>query len=45
MTNVLDSGRIVSEFELHSCYYIPFGTNTLVKGTDTLIPPTQLWVK
>ena len=34
----------VSEFKLHSRYYIHFRTNTLEKGMNLLILP-QLWVK
>ena len=30
-------GLVVSEFELQSRYYVHFQTNTLGKGTDSLI--------
>ena len=42
MVQVLDCSLEVSEFKLHSCYYVHFRTITLRKGIN---PPTQLWVK
>ena len=41
VANVLDCD-VVSEFELQSCDYIHFRTNTLGKGMNSLIPPQQL---
>ena len=41
MVKHLDSGIVVSEFELQSCYYVHFWTNTLGKGMN----PVILWVK
>ena len=41
MAKVLDYGIIVSEFELQSCDYIHFRTNTLGKGMNPLIFPTM----
>ena len=38
MAKVLDCGLKVSNFERQLCYYIPFLTNTLEKGMNTLIP-------
>ena len=38
MANVLDNDIEVSEFELHTHYYIHFWTNTLEKGVNPLIP-------
>ena len=38
MANVLDCNIVVSEFEPQSCYYVHFGTNTLGKGINSLIP-------
>ena len=38
MVKALDSRIVVSEFELHSHYYINFRTNTLGKGMNPLIP-------
>ena len=37
MVNALDCKIVVSEFELQSCYYVHFGTNTLGKGMNLLI--------
>ena len=37
MAKVLDNGPEVSEFELQSCYYVYFQTNTQGKGIKTLI--------
>ena len=39
VANVLDCDIVVSEFELQSCYYFPFQTNTLAKDMNSLIPP------
>ena len=36
MTKVLDSGLVVSEFELHSCYYVHFLIDTFEKGMNAL---------
>ena len=41
MIKVLDCGIVVSEFELQSCYYIHFRTNTLGKGMSPLILPAM----
>ena len=41
MVKALDSGIVVSEFELQSCYYAPFRTNTLRKGMNSLIFPAM----
>ena len=37
MFKALDFGIVVREFELQSCNYIHFWTNTLWKGMNTLI--------
>ena len=37
MVKAIDCGIVVSEFELQSCYYIHFWTNTLGKGMNPLI--------
>ena len=37
MAKVLNCNKLVSEFELHSRYYVHFRTNALVKGMKTLI--------
>ena len=42
MANVLDFNIRVSEFELHSRYYVHFQTNALGKGMNTLIS-TAFW--
>ena len=34
---MLDWGIVASEFELESSYYVPFRTNTLGKGMNSLI--------
>ena len=39
--NVLDCSNIVSEFELHSRYYVHFETNTLWKYMNPLICPLK----
>ena len=36
---VLVCDIVVSEFELQSCYYVHFRTDTLGKGMNPLIPP------
>ena len=41
MVNAMDCGIVVSEFELQSCYYVNFRTNTLGKGMNSLILPTM----
>ena len=38
VVNVLECDIIVSKFELQSCYYIHFWTNTLGKGMNTIYP-------
>ena len=40
MAKVLVYGLEVSEFELHSCYYVHFRNNTLGKGTEPPYPPS-----
>ena len=37
MAKVLDCGLEVSEFELQSCYYVHFRTNTFEKAMNPLI--------
>ena len=37
MAKVLDCGLEVSEFKLHSHYYIPFWTNAFEKAMNSLI--------
>ena len=37
VVNVLGWGIVVSEFELQSCYYVHFRTNTLGKGMNPLV--------
>ena len=39
MVKTMDSGIVISEFELQSYYYIHFQTNTLGKDTTPLILP------
>ena len=41
MVKALDCGIVVSKFELQSCYYIHFRTNTLEKGMNVLILPAM----
>ena len=41
MVKVLDSGILVSEFEVQSRYYIHFRTNTFGKGMNPLILPAM----
>ena len=38
VANVLDCSMVVSEFELQSCYYVHFRTNTLGEKYETLYP-------
>ena len=38
VANVLDCDIVVSEFELRSCYYVYFRTNTRGKGMNHLNP-------
>ncbi len=38
MANALDCGIVVSEFELQSCFYIQFRTDTLGKKYDHPYP-------
>ena len=35
VSNVLDSDRVISVFELHKCYYVHFGANILVKDIES----------
>ena len=35
--NVLDCDIVVSEFELHSCYFLHFHIDTLLKGMNVSI--------
>ena len=37
----LDYRIVLSDFELQSCYYMHFRTNTLGKGIDTLVLPSM----
>ena len=41
MVKALDCGFVVREFELQSCYYLHFRTNTLRKGMNALILPSM----
>ena len=41
MVKVMDSGIVVSELKLQSCYYIHFQTNTLGKGMNPFILPAM----
>ena len=41
MVKAMDSGIVVSEFELKSRYYVHFRTNTLGKGISPLILPAM----
>ena len=41
MVKALECGIVVSEFELQSCYYVNFQTNTLGKGMSPLILPAM----
>ena len=41
LTHVYIKGSSGSEFELQSCYYVHFWTNTLGKGKNLLISPAM----
>ena len=41
MVKASDCGIIMSEFELHSRYYVHFRANTLGKDMNTLILPAM----
>ena len=41
VVKVMDCGIVVSKFELQSCYYVHFRTNTLGKGMNCLIIPAM----
>ena len=41
LVNVLNCNIVVSEFELQSCYYVDFWTNTHGKGMIPLIHPAM----
>ena len=41
MAKVLDCSLELSKFELQSCYYVHFQTNTLEKDINSVIPPPQ----
>ena len=41
MVKAIDYRIVVSEFELQSCYYVRFWTNTLGKGMTPLILPAM----
>ena len=41
LVKTMDSGIVVSDFELQSCYYFYFKTNTLVKGLNLHIIPAM----
>ena len=41
MIKAMDCGIVVSEFELQSCYYVNFRTNTLGKGKTPLTLPAM----
>ena len=43
VANVLNCDIVVSEFELKSCNYVHFQTNSLEKGINPLTP--SLWLK
>ena len=45
VAKLLDCLIGVNQFELQSLYYIYFRTNTLGKGMNPFIPPSQWWVK
>ena len=38
VSNLLDCDIVENEFELQSCYYVHFRTNTQEKGMNCLIP-------
>ena len=39
VANILDFNTVISEFKLHFRNYVPFQTNTIVKGVKALILP------
>ena len=41
MVKAMDYGIVVSEFVLHSCYYVHFRANTVGKGMIPLILPAM----
>ena len=41
MVKAIDCGIVISEFELHSNYYVQFRANTLGKGMNPLILPAM----
>ena len=41
MVKAMDYGIVVSEFELQSCYYVHFWTNTLGKSMNPFILPAM----
>ena len=43
VANVLDCNIVINEFELQSCYYIDFRTNTLGKDINSL--KGCIWLK
>ena len=43
MAIVMDCGLVVSEFELQSCYYVHFRTNTFGKGMNFFVPQAMGW--
>ena len=44
MVKAMDYGIVVSEFVLHSCYYVHFRANTPEKGMKPLILPAMGWI-
>ena len=44
MVKAMDCEIVVSEFDLQSCYYVHFQTNTLRKGMNPLILPAMGWI-
>ena len=43
--NVLDSKIVATEFELQSCYYVHFRTNTIGKAMGKIVPLLPFWNK
>ena len=41
MVKEMDCGIVISEFELHSLYYVHFRTNSLGKAMNPLILPAM----
>ena len=41
MIKVMNCGIVVSEFEIQSCYYVHYRTNTLGNGRKPLILPAM----